>query len=149
MNKVTSRVKEHDCRINWGGSSKEMEIDLAINILVSGTTEKARISAIIIAAFRNNSKNKKSSATWDNKRDWNISWRKICRKWYIFLTEKSSQFLIQKFCLLSKMFFIRKQAAQEWSSTHKSRYSKYSSILLWRPWKMCFVNGVSENSSKL
>ena len=60
MNKVTSRVKEHDCRINWGGSSKEMEIDLAVNILVSGTTEKARISTIIIAVFRNNSKNKKT-----------------------------------------------------------------------------------------
>ena len=40
-----------------------MEIDLAVDILVSDTPEKARISTIIMAAFRNNSKNKKISAT--------------------------------------------------------------------------------------
>ena len=48
MNKVTGRVKEHDCRINWAGSSKAMERNLAVDTLVSGTTEKTRISTIIM-----------------------------------------------------------------------------------------------------
>ena len=48
VNKVTGRVKEHDCRINWGGSSKAMERNLAVDTLVSGTTEKTRISTIIM-----------------------------------------------------------------------------------------------------
>ena len=48
VNKVTGRVKEHDCRMNWGGSSKAMEGDLAVDLLVSGNTEKARISTIIM-----------------------------------------------------------------------------------------------------
>ena len=41
---VTGRIKEHDCRINWGGSSMVMESDLA----VSGTIERARVSKIIM-----------------------------------------------------------------------------------------------------
>ena len=48
MNKVMGRVMEHDCRMNWGGSSKSMESDLAIDMFVSGTTEKARISTIFV-----------------------------------------------------------------------------------------------------
>ena len=48
VNKVTGRVKKHDCRMNWGGSSKAMESDLAVDMLVSGTTEKACISTIIM-----------------------------------------------------------------------------------------------------
>ena len=43
VNKVTGRVKEHDCRMNWGGSSKTMESDFENDMLVSGTTENARI----------------------------------------------------------------------------------------------------------
>ena len=38
VNKVTGRVKEHDCRMNWGGSSKAVESDWAVDMLVSGTT---------------------------------------------------------------------------------------------------------------
>ena len=34
MIKVTDRVKEHGCRINWGDSSKEMESDLGVDMLV-------------------------------------------------------------------------------------------------------------------
>ena len=41
-------MKEHDCRLNWGGSSKAMESDFAVDMLVSGTTEIARLSAIIM-----------------------------------------------------------------------------------------------------
>ena len=48
VNKVTGRMKDHDCRMNWGGSSKAMESDLAVDMLVSGTPEKARISKIIM-----------------------------------------------------------------------------------------------------
>ena len=48
VNKVTDWVKEHDCRMNWGGISKAMESDLAVDMLVSGTTEKACISTIIM-----------------------------------------------------------------------------------------------------
>ena len=48
VNKVTCRVKEHDCKMNWGGSSKVMESDLAVDMLVLGTTEKFRISTIIM-----------------------------------------------------------------------------------------------------
>ena len=48
VNKLTGPVKEHDCRMNWGGSSKAMESDLAVDMLVSGTTEKACISTIIM-----------------------------------------------------------------------------------------------------
>ena len=43
VNKVTGRVKEHDCRMNWGGSSKTVESDFENDMLVSGTTENARI----------------------------------------------------------------------------------------------------------
>ena len=48
VNKVTGRVKEHDLRMNWGVSSKAMGSGLAVDMLVSGTTEKARISTIIM-----------------------------------------------------------------------------------------------------
>ena len=48
VNKVTGRVKEHDCRMNWGGTSKAMESYLAVDMLVSGTKEKARISTVIM-----------------------------------------------------------------------------------------------------
>ena len=41
-------MKEHDCRMNWGTSSKAMESDLAVDILVSGTTAKARILTIVM-----------------------------------------------------------------------------------------------------
>ena len=34
--------------MNWGVSSKTMESDLTLDMLVSGTTEQARISTIII-----------------------------------------------------------------------------------------------------
>ena len=45
---VTGRIKEHDCRINWGGSSMVMESDLAVDMLVSGTIERVRVSKIIM-----------------------------------------------------------------------------------------------------
>ena len=48
VHKVTSQVKEHDCMINWGGSSEAMASDLAVEMLVSGTTQKARISTIVM-----------------------------------------------------------------------------------------------------
>ena len=48
VNKVTGRVKEHDLRMNWGVSSKAMGTGLAVDMLVSGTTEKARILTIIM-----------------------------------------------------------------------------------------------------
>ena len=47
VNKVTGQVNEHDCRMNWGGSSKAMESKLSVDMLVAGTTE-SRISTIII-----------------------------------------------------------------------------------------------------
>ena len=48
MNKVTGQVREHDCRINWVGSSKQLESDLAVDVLLKGTTQKPCISTIII-----------------------------------------------------------------------------------------------------
>ena len=48
VNKVIGQVKQHNCGINWGGSSKAMESDLAVDMLLSGTTEKARVSTIIM-----------------------------------------------------------------------------------------------------
>ena len=48
VNKVTGRVKKHDCRMHWGVSSKAMESDLAVDMFVSSTTEKVRISINII-----------------------------------------------------------------------------------------------------
>ena len=48
VNKVTGRVKEHGCNMNWGGSSRAVESDLAVDILVSGTTETARTSTVIM-----------------------------------------------------------------------------------------------------
>ena len=47
MNKVTGQVREHDCRISCGGSSKQMESDLAVDVLLLGTTQKHCISTII------------------------------------------------------------------------------------------------------
>ena len=41
-------MKEHNCGMNWGVSSKTMESDLTLDMLVSGTKEQARISTIII-----------------------------------------------------------------------------------------------------
>ena len=34
MNKITGQMKEHDCGMNWRGSSKAMESDLAVDMLV-------------------------------------------------------------------------------------------------------------------
>ena len=48
VNKVTVQVKEHDCRVNWGSSSKAIESDLAVDMLVLGTTKKAHISTSIM-----------------------------------------------------------------------------------------------------
>ena len=48
VSKITGRVKDHDCRMNWGSSSKAMESGWAVDMLISGTTEKARISTIIM-----------------------------------------------------------------------------------------------------
>ena len=47
MNKVTGQVKEYDFRMDWGGSSKTIESDLVVDMLVSGTTGNARVSTII------------------------------------------------------------------------------------------------------
>ena len=41
-------MKDHDCRMDWGASSKEMESDVAVDKLVSGTTEKSCISTMIM-----------------------------------------------------------------------------------------------------
>ena len=48
VNKVTGRVKKHDCIMNWGDSSKAMESELVVDVLVLDTTEKVCISATII-----------------------------------------------------------------------------------------------------
>ena len=48
MNKVTGRVNEHDCRMNWGGSSKTIKNDLAVEMLVPAFAEKSRISIVIM-----------------------------------------------------------------------------------------------------
>lgn len=48
VNKVTGRVKEHDRRMNRVGSSKAVKSVLEVDMLVSGTTEKARISKIVM-----------------------------------------------------------------------------------------------------
>lgn len=45
---MTGRVKEHDRRMNRVGSSKAVKSVLEVDMLVSGTTEKARISKIVM-----------------------------------------------------------------------------------------------------
>ena len=48
VNKLTGRVKKHHCIMNWGDSSKAMEIELVVAMLVSDNTEKVRVSATIM-----------------------------------------------------------------------------------------------------
>lgn len=45
---MTGRVKEHNRRMNRVGSSKAVKSVLEVDMLVSGTTEKARISKIVM-----------------------------------------------------------------------------------------------------
>ena len=45
---MTGRVKEHDRRMNRVSSSKAVKSVLEVDMLVSGTTEKARISKIVM-----------------------------------------------------------------------------------------------------
>ena len=124
--------------VGWiGGSSKAIESDLAVVMLVSGTTEQARISTIIMDEDSTTmAKTKKSVLHEVTKQEWHKSCQKNCRIWLIYFTENASHPFIQIYFLPSKMFLIRNQAAQEWSSIHKGKYSKNSSTLLWRPWKV-------------
>ena len=48
VNKVTARVEKHDCIMNWGDSSKAMESELVVDVLVLDTTEEVCISATIM-----------------------------------------------------------------------------------------------------
>ena len=114
VNKVTGQEKENDCRMNWGGSSKAMESDLAADMSVSGTTEMASLSTIIM--------------------DEDLTQKSVGNNLYVL--QKNYHIFSSKEFLSSKMFLISNQPAQAWSSTHKSKYSKYSFALLWRPHKM-------------
>ena len=86
VNKVTGQVNEHDCRMNWGGSSKAMESNLSDDMLVADTTE-SRISTIIIDED-STSMAKKICVTWGNKRELHKSCQKSHGKWFLCFTEK-------------------------------------------------------------
>ena len=44
VSKITGRVKDHDCRMNWGSSSKAMESGWAVDMLISGATKGSHIN---------------------------------------------------------------------------------------------------------
>ena len=47
VNKSTGSEKAHDCRLNWGGTSKAMESDLAVSLLKNTHSENQHVSTII------------------------------------------------------------------------------------------------------
>ena len=47
VNETKKKTKVHDCRLNWQGSSKAMEGDVAVELVKSVESEKCRISTII------------------------------------------------------------------------------------------------------
>ena len=60
-NKVTCRMKEYDCGINWRGSSKAMESVSEVDMIVSGATEVSHINKHEWRFNNNGKKNKKSA----------------------------------------------------------------------------------------
>ena len=62
VNKVTCRMKEYDCGINWRGSSKAMESVSEVDMIVSGATEVSHINKNHEWRFNNNGKKNKKSA---------------------------------------------------------------------------------------
>ena len=61
-NKVTCRMKEYDCGINWRGRSKAMESVSEVDMIVSGATEVSHINKNHEWRFNNNGKKNKKSA---------------------------------------------------------------------------------------
>ena len=47
VNAKTGRNKMHDCRMNWNGSAKAMEADLAVELINTSTTTEYRVGTII------------------------------------------------------------------------------------------------------
>ena len=47
INAKENKSKKHDCRLNWHGSSKAMESDVAVQLIKDSANEKCRISTII------------------------------------------------------------------------------------------------------
>ena len=47
VNTARQTYKEHDCRMNWAGSSKAMEAALAVDLLNNSKSETSRVSTLI------------------------------------------------------------------------------------------------------
>ena len=47
VNNKRGVIKKHDCRMNWGGSSKAMEADLAVELVKKSNCETFRVSTLI------------------------------------------------------------------------------------------------------
>ena len=47
MNSSTNIQNAHGCRMNWGGSAKAMEVDLAVELLNRSKNENSRVSQLI------------------------------------------------------------------------------------------------------
>ena len=108
VNKVTGRVKKHDCRMHWGVSSKAMESDLAVDMFVSSTTEKVRISINIIDEDSTAMAKIKESVPHEVTKEGDINNAKKTVENDLYALQKKHHILSSKvICYLQKCFSYR------------------------------------------
>ena len=115
---------------------RQWKSDLAVDMLLSGTTEKTRISTFImdedLAAMAKLRKSVPHEVTKES--DINLA-KKLLEMIYIPYKKFTTYFHLNLFPTFKNVFHTQSSSTR-WFSTQKGKYSKYSFSLLWIPCRM-------------